>query len=122
MNEEELYCRLLSDLKTLKLPVEEVDIVIRPFSKTYYGRYFPIAEDGNKPRIFIYPYEEDNSFMVYDLILKYLVHEMCHHLQYSDVNFERYVGVMHDTNFWKLFNHYMNRAIEKRLVNEEEIA
>ena len=39
MSQEELYHKLLTDLKTLNLPIDEVDIVLRPYSKTYYGRY-----------------------------------------------------------------------------------
>ena len=59
MNQEELVTRLLSDLAHLRLPLDEVEVVIRPFSKTYYGRYFPVHDEKEvKPKIYIYPYIE----------------------------------------------------------------
>ena len=61
MSQEELKTRLLSDLSHINLPVYEVDLLIRPFSKTFYGRYFPVYDDKRvKPKIHIYPYESLN--------------------------------------------------------------
>lgn len=114
MTKERLYNRLLFDLRRLKLPIDEVDLYFRPFSKTYYGRYFPIIGEG-RPRIFMYPYERNGQFMKYSDILKYTVHEMCHHIQYMDSSFVRLKGVMHDTNFWKLYNHYIKRATKLKM-------
>ena len=52
MSTEELRTRLLSDLSQLNLPIYEVDLFIRPFSKTLYGRYFPVYnEKETKPKI-----------------------------------------------------------------------
>ena len=78
MTEEELLARLLFDLSNLNLPVGEVDVSLRPFSKTYYGRYF--------------------------------------HVQYTSGSFSRVRGVMHDTQFWQLYNHYCKRAVNKEIM------
>lgn len=113
MSQEELITRLLSDLSQLKLPTYEVDLYIRPFSKTYYGRYFPVYNDKEtKPKIYLYPYEnsDNNTFMEYDSLLQTVIHEFCHHLQYTSGSFVRNKGVMHNTQFWKLYNHYIKRA------------
>lgn len=110
MSMNELLHRLLTDLKNLKLPVNEVYIFIRPFSKTYYGRYFP-EYDGSDPKIYVYPYEENGEFMSYKKILETVVHEFCHHIQYSSGH-KRVKGVMHDSQFWKLYNYYMNKIAE----------
>ena len=109
---EEIYYRLVSDLRSLKLPVDEVELYIRPFSKTFYGRYFPSYETDDKPRIFIYPFTNINNTECdsYSQIVSTAIHEMVHHLQYTSPNFTRYKGVMHDTQFWKLYNHYISRA------------
>lgn len=116
-SEEELRCRLLSDLSILNLPVDEVDVFLRPFSVTYYGRYFPVIdEDIQKAKIYIYPYENEQSFMDYEEILSTGIHEFCHHIQYTDRSFVRKKGVMHDTQFWKLYNHYINRAKKYQIV------
>lgn len=118
MNEEELKCKLLCDLSTLNLPVDEVDIFFRPFSKTYYGNYFPVQDEnsGNKAKIYLYPYEDDINFMNYDIILETGIHELCHHIQYTDRSFVRKKGVMHDTQFWQLYNHYMDRAKKNLMI------
>ncbi len=118
LSQDGLITRLLSDLTRVKLPVEEVDLYIRPFSKTYYGRYFPVYNDNTlKPKIYIYPYENtEGDFMDYDQILKTAVHEFCHHIQYTNASFVRNKGVMHDTQFWRLYNHYIERAERYNLI------
>lgn len=116
MSLDELRHRLLTDLRSLSLPVDEVEIFIRPYSKTYYGRYFPTYNgDEVPPKIYIYPFEENGEFMPYNKILETVVHEFCHHIQYSQGH-ERVKGVMHDTQFWQLYNYYMSRA--KKLGGE----
>ena len=121
MNQEELKTRLLSDLSLLNLPVYEVDLFIRPFSKTYYGRYFPVYDDNKvRPKIYVYPYENvDKELMNYDVILETSIHEFCHHIQYTSGSFVRNKGVMHNTQFWKLYNHYIERAKKYQLLGGE---
>ena len=121
MNQEELKTRLLSDLSQINLPVNEVDLFIRPFSKTYYGRYFPVYnEKQTRPKIYVYPYEtKEEDLMSYDLILETSIHEFCHHIQYTSSSFVRNKGVMHDTQFWKLYNHYIERAKKYQLIGGE---
>lgn len=122
MNQEELKTRLLSDLSQINLPVHEVELIIRPFSKTYYGRYFPVYDDKEvKPKIHIYPYanKDNTELMDYSEILQTAIHEWCHHIQYTCGDFVRRKGVMHDTNFWKLYNHYMNRAVKYQMIGGE---
>lgn len=121
MSQEELRTRLLSDLSQLNLPIDEVDLFIRPFSKTYYGRYFPVYNDDQlKPKIYVYPYENSGGdLMSYEKILDTSIHELCHHIQYTNDSFVRIKGVMHDSQFWKLYNHYMERAKKYQLVGGE---
>lgn len=116
-NEAELYQRLMTDLEKLNLPIDEVEIELRPFSVTYYGRYFP-----NKHKIYVYPYRnEDGEFMRYADILCTAVHEMVHHIQHQDPNYKRRRGVMHNPQFWMLYNHFLLRAIEFSIVKREEV-
>lgn len=110
MTLDELRHRLLTDLQSLSLPVDEVEIYIRPFSKTYYGRYFPTYDERSiPPKIYLYPYEENGEFMSYSKILETVIHEFCHHIQYANGH-TRVKGVMHDTQFWQLYNHYVAKA------------
>lgn len=111
----DLQHRLLFDLRRLNLPVDEVDVLFRPYSKTYYGRYFPVCNKKDRPKIHVYPFENTKGdLMTYDVVLKTTVHEFCHHIQYSNGH-TRVKGVMHDTQFWQLYNHYMKRAQDLRL-------
>lgn len=118
MTKERLYTRLLSDLQRINLPVDEVDLFFRPFSKTYYGRYFPVYDDKtHKPKIYLYPYENtEGDFMSYDEIMKSAVHEFCHHIQYTNNCFVRNRGIMHDTQFWKLYNRYLDKALKLNMI------
>lgn len=123
MSQEELRTRLLSDLSQLNMPVYEVELFIRPFSKTFYGRYFPVYDDKvARPKVYVYPYEnEKQDLMNYDKILETSIHELCHHIQYTSGSFVRNKGVMHDTQFWKLYNHYTDRARKYGLLGGEYI-
>lgn len=119
----ELKHRLILDMKSLNLPVEEVDLDLRPYSKTYYGNYFPTEDGNNIPRIWLYPYSNKNGDLLpYSDILETGIHEMCHHLQYTDPNFHRLKGVMHNPQFWKLYNHYINRAKKYSLLGGDNFA
>ena len=100
--------RLLKDLSLLDLPVGEVDLSFRPYSKTYYGNYFP---DDTAPRVWLYPYsDEESHYLSYDKILETGIHEMCHHIQYKDPFHQRIEGIMHDSDFWNLYNFYILKA------------
>lgn len=112
IRDKDLMARLLSDMTCLGMPVDEVDVVLRPYSKTFYGRYFPVQGSRTTPRVFLYPYEMDGSVMCYDKVFETFVHEMVHHLQYTSGNFIRRSGMMHNPQFWKLFNHYKKRAVK----------
>lgn len=121
MSQEELKTRLLSDLSQINMPVDEVDLYLRPFSKTYYGRYFPaVDEKRTRPKIYVYPYDTpEEDLLEYDKILETSIHEFCHHIQYTSGSFVRNRGVMHDTQFWKLYNHYVERARKFQLIGGE---
>lgn len=118
-----LRASLKKDLHDIGLPVEEVKLSLRPFSKTYYGRYFPSIDKDIKPTVYIYPYCNDKGVMYgYDTVLYHSIHEMCHHLESSMPFWKRYKGVMHDPLFWKLFYHYIEKAQDSGILREEEVS
>ena len=122
MNKEELVTRLTKDLKSINVPIDEVDLYIRPYSKTYYGRYYPSVSEDIRPRLFIYPYKDKKGNMYsYENVLCTTIHEMVHHIQHTDRSFIRLKGVMHDTNFWKLYNRYVLKA-HKNIIGGDNIA
>lgn len=112
-----LLRKLKRDLEDLGLPYKEVVLVIRPFSKTYYGRYYP---SDTKPKIYLYPYANKcGALDNYDLILSTVIHELVHHIQYTDPNFDRIKGVMHDAKFWEIYNYYIGKAKAFSKISED---
>lgn len=106
-SEEMLLVFLKRDLKKIGLYDSSVEIKIRPFSKTFEGRYFIKSQ-----RIFLYPYDREGRYD-YAEVFKTLVHEMIHHLQYQNPSYERVKGVMHNAEFYKLYEHYIKKARER---------
>lgn len=121
MEKENLYYFLKRDLKALGLPTDEVLITLRPYSKTYYGCYYPLEENEvGMPRVWVYPYSNKiGDLLPYSDILNTGIHEMCHHLQYINPNWKRKRGVMHDTQFWKLYEYYTKKAERKGLYKKD---
>lgn len=118
MTLDELHYKVIEDLFILGLPVDEVVIKLRPYSKTYYGRYFP-----DRQEIYLYPFlNKSGDFMSYDLIIKGGIHEMCHHIQHTNPVYRRNKGVMHDPQFWSLYNHYIDRALKLGVLSKEEVS
>ena len=119
----ELKYKLFLDLRVLNLPVDEVALYLRPYSKTYYGRYFPVYDESKGvPKLYVYPFENNQGdLMCYSTIFKTAIHEFCHHIQYTDRNFIRNKGVMHNAQFWQLYNHYVNKAVKLNIIGVDEI-
>lgn len=122
MRKETLCDRLNEELKEIGLPVEDIELCIRPYSKTYYGNYFPKGDNPrmSKPRVYVYPCKSrSGDLYCHDFILDTAIHEMVHHLQYTSPGFIRYSGVMHDEEFWKWYNIYILRAKIKGVMSSE---
>lgn len=102
----ELKHRLLKDVREVGITVP-FDLEIRPYSKTYYGRY-----DPNTNKITVYMYEDSDctTEVPYKELLLTTIHEAVHCIQWSSESFVRRKGVMHDTEFYRLLNLYTVRA------------
>lgn len=111
LDKDILLNSLICHASEIGLPINEVSVFIRPYSKTFLGRYFPVPKGSTeKAKIYIYPFETLDSLMDYSDIFETFVHEMCHHIQYKDSDFMRLKGVMHNQDFWLLYNFYMKKA------------
>lgn len=117
---KEVICltrKILSDLKLLGISPHELkyNIDFKHYSKRYYGRYIRKNQEGEYiSRVFVYLFKnpEKTELYAYQDLLSTTVHEVCHHIQYEDPDFVRKKGVMHDKQFWDLYNSYMNRYFE----------
>lgn len=108
-------------MKEVGLPVEEVEIrLANRYSKTYYGMYYPVTDKyGAHMRIYPYRIKGSSIMYPYDKILETAIHEMCHHLQYSVPGFTPKKGIVHNEEFWKLYNDYTTMAREHGLLDWE---
>lgn len=109
-----LEVQLIEDLKKIGVPTD-FHLVIKNYSSTYYGNYNP-----NNETVTLYRYEDNEGKHPYryEHLLDILIHEAVHHIQWSDPNFVRYKGVMHDSDFYKLYNKYTGIASALRLFKE----
>lgn len=109
----ELAYKLLHDLRELGINTEGFELVLRPFSKTYFGRYV-VA----KKRIIIYVYSDPDrkSRYKYSELMKVLIHEVIHHIQHENPDFIRYKGIMHDAEFKAMYEHYLGKYYRLRIT------
>lgn len=106
--------RIAKDLKKMGLTVRS-NISLRPFSKTMNGYYNP-----NTDLIVVYVYDDkDNELYIdYNVIFRTLLHEYVHSLQHGSSHWRRRKGVMHDVEFWKMYNSLLSKAYERGILSE----
>lgn len=108
MTIENLHSLLLSDLKAVGGNVEGFELILRPHSKTYYGRYIP-----SHKRIIVYVYQDKDlsEFIPYEVLFETTLHEYVHHVQWCDPKFVRVKGVMHNAEFYRIYNALLKKHI-----------
>ena len=111
---QELYHRLIRDMKRVGIPID-FTLELKSFSKTYYGRYDP---NSNKITVYIYEDKSHTCMYSYEDILMTCIHEAVHSIQWHDKSFVRRKGVMHDTDFFRLYNMYSDKAKSILLLRE----
>lgn len=106
-----LQCLILKDLSNLGIDCTSFELLLKPYSKTYLGRYFTL-----KKRVVVYVYKDKERTTVFNYkdLIDTTIHEVCHHLQWSDPEYTRVKGVMHNNEFWKLYNSYISRLEKSR--------
>ena len=110
---QDLEIRLRNDLSKIGLNAE-FTLSIRPYSKSYYGRY-----DIRTNTIILYVQKTPKGEMYsYEELLLTTIHEAIHCLQWNDPLFKRVKGVMHDVEFKRLYSVFENRAKARILFKE----
>lgn len=104
--------QIVNDLTNMGVP-SGYSLVVRSYSKSYYGRYFP-----NKKRIFVYLYRDSKLTKErdYNSLFRTVLHEVTHFLQYSDPYFVRKRGVMHNPDFYRIYNDLVRDAINETII------
>lgn len=103
---ESLAKSLLKDLSALNIPTD-FTLKLRFYSKYCFGKY-----DPNSDVIILYVFADKNhcNLYSYELLLRTLIHECVHRLQWKSETYVRLKGVMHNAEFYKLFNEYSKLA------------
>lgn len=115
----ELYKALWEDLASLGVDISKfnAELILRSFSSTYYGRYYPrekhivIYVFATKELLHFRPYRGFHG------LLETFLHEAIHAMQYQSGDYQRTKGVMHDPEFYRLYNKYsckLQEVAEKR--------
>ena len=102
--------RLKRDLKLIGLPCD-LNITLKGYSKTLNGRYIP----RNKEVILYHHLDKEGNPIPYKDLLSTAIHEVVHHVQWSRPDFVRYHGVMHDPEFWSMYNYFIKKAEKNEL-------
>lgn len=112
---QELFSLLLKDLKTVGVPISARQLVIKNYSSCNYGTYNP-----NTDKITLYVSREKDRYVPYNYedILMTAIHECCHYMQWHDPDFVRVRGVMHNPQFYKMYNKYAEKANAMLLMKE----
>ena len=106
--------RLLSDLSAVGVPVDLFELFIKDYSATYYGCYRTKTN-----RIYLYNYEDKELTVPYSYehMVNTAIHEAVHALQWHDDSHIRVKGVMHDEQFYLMYNKYSEAL--KEVYNEK---
>lgn len=98
--------RICHDLKALGVDTESFELVLRPYSKSYYGSYVP-----EKKRVILYVFEdsERTTLFSYESLFSTAVHEVVHHTQWSNPEWKRVKGIMHDAEFYRIYNRLLRK-------------
>lgn len=105
MTIEQIKHNLIADLTAL-CNVAGFELILKPYSKSYYGRYIP-----KHKRIVLYVYKDSNlqELYSYEELFSTALHEYTHHIQWCDPNFKRVKGIMHNAQFYEIFNRLMEK-------------
>ena len=121
MTPDSLKERLLNDLSKIDIPVDEFTFELRAYSRSLYGNYVPKGyRNREKACIRIYPFKKVGEYYPYADILITAIHESCHHLQYRNPNYTRRKGIMHDAEFYRLLQDYVNKAKDLDIIREKK--
>lgn len=98
--------RLLRDARKAGINITGFTLIIKPYSQERWGYY-----DHNKEVIVLFVNKnEQEELAPYDDLLRYFLHECTHYTQWSDPEFVRYKGIMHNEEFYTLYNKFMEET------------
>lgn len=91
------------------------ELVFKDYSKTMWGNY-----DPNTDRIVVYLYQNKDCTVPisYERILRTVVHEYVHSIEWKSSKWKRVKGVMHDAIFWRIYNSIISSLESEGILRE----
>lgn len=111
---QELAYRLFKDLEDMGIDIQ-FTLQLKEYSKCYYGRYNPKTRAVT---LYVYKDKEKREMFSYEHLLETLLHEVVHDIQWNNGEYVRRKGVMHDPEFYQIFNLYKDRMKAILLMRE----
>lgn len=126
----ELESLIVGVLNSVGIDTSTMHFKLKLYSKRNLGVYHP-----NTKNVFVYLTNkldaQGNPIEIKPLkeLVLVAIHESCHHLQWEDLSFERIHGVMHNDEFWEMYEDYKNKflsmynraQLKEKLIDEEKI-
>lgn len=111
-DKQKLYEKLLSDLKKLGIS-KNFNLILKDYSKRLLGRYNP---NNKNLTLYVYPYKKGVYMYPYEELFKTFIHEVVHSIQHNNPSFIRVKGVMHNEEFYKMYNDLIQKSYDLRIL------
>lgn len=107
-----LLKKIYRDLDSIGINMR-LPLILRSYSKRRWG-YYDILKD----EIVIYVFSDPTCSRLthYNILFRIILHEYVHALQHKSSNWRRYKGIMHDVEFWQIYNNLVNLAVERGII------
>lgn len=115
MSCKETERKIISVLRAIGVPVSKFELRVKEYSKTYYGVY---RAKTNRAFVYMYKDKECTSRYSFDELMRTAIHESCHAIQWNDTKFMRKKGIMHDSDFWCMYNTLLGRYYRLKEMQE----
>lgn len=91
-------------------------VELRKYNKRFWGMYYSLKD---KIVLYLYHDPEEQKPISYERHIKTFIHEFVHHIQFLDPTHNRVKGVMHDPQFWTLYNEAIELAKECEFLEHD---
>ena len=111
-DKDKLLKKIHKDLEIIGINMRS-PLILRRYSKRRWGYY-----DVLKDEIVVYVFSDMlcTRLTHYNILFRIVLHEYTHLLQHKSSNWVRYKNVMHDVQFWQIYNNLVDLAVERGII------
>ena len=89
------------------------NLILKDYSKRLLGRYNP---NNKNLTLYVYPYKRGVYMYPYEELFKTFIHEVVHFIQHNNPSFIRVKGVMHNEEFYKIYDELIQKSYDLRIL------